>query len=156
MVKWDAQTVNSKHPLAVLAGVHRVKEGLNFKGQDSNSFSVKYLGFHYIPCIHSFASKFKKCLAWKESRCHVKSKVWRNYDKIVTFIFLEITEYSYVSCLLWNMSDNFLPRRIFWNEFSITKKVCGPKKFFVQFFTTPTNSLITRKGQNLYEFAFKA
>ena len=51
-----------KHPLAVLSGVHRVKEGLNFKGQDSNSISAKYLGFDCIPCTHSFVSKFKKCL----------------------------------------------------------------------------------------------
>ena len=51
-----------KHQLAVLARVHRVKEGLNFKSQDSNSISAKYLGFDCIPCTHSFASKFKKCL----------------------------------------------------------------------------------------------
>ena len=37
------------------------KYGMN-EIQDSNSISAKYLGFNCIPCTHSFASKFKKCL----------------------------------------------------------------------------------------------
>ena len=51
-----------KHPLAVLARVHRVKEGLNFKGQDSNSISAKYLGFDCVPCTMDVSIEGRRTL----------------------------------------------------------------------------------------------